>query len=102
MSATAFPASRALPPPKAMTPSWSPARSAATPAWTLASTGLARTSEKTAHPSPASSQVATAFATIGRAASPGSVTSRGRPMPSSRQAIASSRMRPAPKRIEVG
>ena len=41
-------------------------------------------------------------ATMGTLRSPSSVTSIGRCNPSSRQAAGSSRMRPAPKRIEVG
>ena len=102
ISATAFAASRALPPPNAITPSWPPSRHARTPSATFASTGLARTSEKTSHARPASRHDCAASVTIGIAASPGSVTSNGRSIPSSRHVCASSRIRPGPKRIGVG
>jgi hypothetical protein len=79
--ATALPTSRALPPPKAITPSWSPLRKAATPASTLAATGLPWTSENSRQSSPASQQAWTDFSIMGRPARPASVTKRGRCMP---------------------
>ena len=102
ISAMALAASSALPPPNAITPSWPPARNAATPAVTFASTGFGCTSENTSQPRPASRQSRTAFATIGSAASPASVTSSGRCMPSERQCSGSSTMRPAPNLMLVG
>ena len=102
ISATAFAASSALPPPNPITPSWPPSRKARTPSVTFGSTGFARTSEKTSQPSCASRHDSTASLTIDIAASAGSVTSRGRVIPASRHACASSRIRPGPKRIEVG
>jgi hypothetical protein len=68
----------------------------------LASTGLGRTSEKTARPSPARFTSSTIVRTIGIAARPGSVTNNGRAMPFDLQWSASSRMRPAPNLIAVG
>ena len=102
MKATALAASRPLPPPKAITPSWPPPRKTATPSSTFRPRGLALTSLKTAVGRPAAVLAATASATIGRAARPGSVTSSGRDMPRLLQARGSSAMRPGPKRTWVG
>ena len=102
MSATAFAASRALPPPNPITPSWPPSRKARTPSVTFDSTGFPRTSEKISQARPASRQDCAASVTIAIEASPGSVTRSGRSSPNSRQVCASSRMRPGPKRIGVG
>jgi len=68
----------------------------------LASVGLPWIALNSAQLSPAVRQRASAACTIGNAASPGSVTSSGALIPSSRQASASSAMRPAPQRIAVG
>jgi hypothetical protein len=65
MSAIALPASSALPPPKAITPSQRPRRNAPTPFVTFASTGLACTSLYTSHASPASRHACAAFAIMG-------------------------------------
>ena len=102
MSATAFAASSALPPPNPITPSWPPSRSARTPSATFASTGFPRTSENTVQASPSSRHDCAASVTIAIAASPGSVTSSGRSIPNSRHVCASSRIRPGPKRIGAG
>ena len=102
MKAMTLPASSAEPPPKATTPSWPPARSAASPAATLASVGLGFTSEKTATSSPAARIAWSALRAMGSGATPGSVTMSGREMPAARQASPSSAIRPAPKRIAVG
>ncbi len=48
MKATTLPQSSAEPPPKAITPSWPPARMTASPASTLVSVGFGCTSENTA------------------------------------------------------
>jgi len=72
------------------------------PASTFAATGFGFTSEKMAQGKPAASSCALAAATIGIFASTGSVTSRGRERPAFLTASASSEMRPAPKRTEVG
>ena len=102
IKAMTFPQSIAEPPPKATTPSWPPSRSTASPAATLASVGFARTSEKTAAGRPAAARMPSARSVIGRRATPGSVTRRGRAIRAAAQASASSSTRPAPKRIAVG
>jgi hypothetical protein len=68
----------------------------------LASVGFGCTSEKTAARIPAAASTPRASVAIGRSRRPGSVTKSGRVIPAVAQASASSSMRPAPKRIEVG
>jgi hypothetical protein len=57
---------------------------------------------KIARSSPAARTAAAASVTIGLVARPRSVTSNGRAIPAARQASASSAIRPAPKRMDVG
>ena len=95
MKAMALPVSMPEPPPHAMTPSCLPARSTRTP-------GLDFTSLNTATSMPAFRNESVALEIIGSLAKPGSVTSSGRLRPTALQASGSSRMRPAPKRMEVG
>ncbi|MNR08206.1 hypothetical protein D3C85_1243510 [compost metagenome] len=100
--AMALPASRAEPPPKAITPSWPPALKAATPSVTFGSVGLPLIPWNSPALRPLSRHWRRAASIMGNAARPGSVTSNGAVMPSSRQAALSSAMRPTPTRTEVG
>ena len=102
MKAMTLPVSSPEPPPKAMTPSWPPARSTAIPASTLAATGLGFTSENTAASMPASLRMPSTRCVTGRFASPASVTNSGFLMPAALSASGSSAIRPAPKRTAVG
>ena len=102
MKAMTLPASSAEPPPSAITPSWRPAFSAASPASTFAATGLGFTSQNTAAAMLSPRSTSSARLTGGSSASRGSVTSSGRDMPAAFTAAPSSAMRPAPKRTEVG
>ena len=102
ISATALPASNPLPPPRAITPSWPPCRKQVTPAATLLPVGLALMALNTAQSRPALAHADTACWTMGKSASPGSVTSNGAFIPSSLQAAATSGSRPAPTRMAVG
>ena len=100
--AMALPASSEEPPPKAITPSPPCARSAAPPRATSSPVGSLAMSLKRATSIPSPASAARASAIIGLRASPRSVTSRGRAIPTVRQASASSLIRPAPKRMDVG
>ncbi len=102
ISAMVLPASRDEPPPNAITPSHPAAFSAATPSRTLALTGLGLISENSVVAMPSTSLAAMASITIGIAARPGSVTSRGREMSNVLQARASIETLPAPNQTVVG
>jgi hypothetical protein len=102
MKAIALAVSIPEPPPQAITPSCLPARSTATPESTFLATGLGFTSLNSATSMPALRNPSMASLIIGSLARPGSVTSSGRLRPTALQASGNSRMRPAPKRIEVG
>jgi hypothetical protein len=102
MKAMVLPASSAEPPPNATTPSWPPAFSTASPAETFDSTGLGLMALNSAAPRPARVRLSNAAIVMAWLARNGSVTISGRLMPALAQALASSPMRPAPKRTEVG
>ena len=102
MKAMSLPVSSPLPPPKATTPSCSPALKTFTPPVRLVSTGFGRTSEKMPGVSPPSRMMSSARCVMSSLARPASVTSSGCTMPAVLQASASSEIRPAPKRMAVG
>ena len=102
ISAMALPASRALPPPNAITPSWPPSLKALTPCSTLVPVGFGCTSLNTEQLSPSDAHAASACSRIGKSARPGSVTNRGFLILRPAQHAPSSERRCSPTRIDVG
>ena len=102
MNAITLPQSRALPPPRATTPSWLAAWNARTPASTLAATGLERTSVNSPGSWPPARRISSSASVTGSSASPGSVTTSGRRSPACSQARAALARLPAPKTTVVG
>src|SRR5512132_3438198 len=100
ISATALATSSAAPPPMPTTLSAACARNACAPARTWLRTGLPQTPENTAAFTPGSSR--TNRSNTGNAASPRSVTIKGRVYPASIRCGAISLRAPAPNTIDVG